>query len=90
MCSRLLDDKIIEKSVTAITSAVMGRQLRSPSFICRNIGRTSEWVGRMFWCWDCVSYPIVYNDALFVSEKNEYVWWYVVERTTFRTSIYSL
>lgn len=48
MFSRLLDDKIIEKSVTAITSAVMGRQLRSPSFICRNIGRTSEWVGRMF------------------------------------------
>lgn len=82
MCSRLLGDKIIGKISDGYNITVMRSQVCSPSFICRNIGRTSEWVGRMSWCWDCVRYPIVYNDVLFVSEKNEYVWWYAGERIT--------
>ena len=29
--------RLLKKSVTAITSAVVGRQVCSPSFICRNM-----------------------------------------------------
>ena len=31
----------------------------------------------------------VYNDVLFLSEKNENVWWYDGERIVFRTSNYT-
>ena len=31
----------------------------------------------------------IYNDVLFVSEKNENVWWYDGERITFRTPNYT-
>ena len=86
MCSRLLDDKIIEKVCNCYNICRHGKAAPQPEFYLPEYWSNFGMGGKDVW----VSYPIVYNDALFVSEKNEYVWWYVVERTTFRTSIYSL